>query len=72
MVFLVTQDIDIVIAMSKENIQDNISIEGTVRLCPCAYPVNPDDLANLDKVKDWTKIKISRHSVFIIQKTPIR
>ncbi|MFQ5686413.1 MAG: DUF6036 family nucleotidyltransferase [Candidatus Scalindua sp.] len=52
----VTQDIDIVIAMNKENV-----LKLTSTLIETGYvprlPVSPDDLANPDKVKDWTENK---------------
>jgi len=52
----VTQDIDIVIAMDRENV-----LKITSLLKELGYvsrlPVNPDDLANPDKVKDWIENK---------------
>ena len=52
----VTQDIDIVIAMSKENILKITSLLKELGYVP-RLPVNPDDLANHDKVKDWIENK---------------
>ena len=52
----VTQDIDIVIAMSKENILKIASLLKELGYVP-RLPVNPDDLANHDKVKDWIENK---------------
>lgn len=52
----VTQDIDIVIAMSKENVLKITSLLKELGYIP-RLPVNPDDLANPDKVKDWIKNK---------------
>lgn len=48
----VTQDIDIIIAMSKENILKITSLLKELGYVP-RLPVNPNDLANHDKVKDW-------------------
>lgn len=52
----VTQDIDIVIAMNKENI-----LKLTSQLVESGYvprlPVSPDDLADPDKVRDWIENK---------------
>jgi len=52
----VTQDIDIVIAMDRENV-----LKITFLLKELGYvtrlPVSPDDLANPDKVKDWIENK---------------
>ena len=51
-----TQDIDIVIAMDRENV-----LKITFLLKELGYvtrlPVSPDDLANPDKVKDWIENK---------------
>lgn len=52
----ITQDIDIVIAMSKENILKITSLLKGLGYIP-RLPVNPDDLANPDKVKDWIENK---------------
>ena len=52
----ITQDIDIVIAMSKENILKITSLLKGLDYIP-RLPVNPDDLANHDKVKDWIENK---------------
>ena len=52
----ITQDIDIVIAMSKENILKITSLLKGLGYIP-RLPVNPDDLANHDKVKDWIENK---------------
>ncbi|MDG6027790.1 MAG: hypothetical protein E3K40_14025 [Candidatus Brocadia sp.] len=52
----VTQDIDIVIAMSKENILKITSLLTELGFIP-RLPVNPDDLANPDKVKNWIENK---------------
>ena len=52
----VTQDIDIVIAMDRENV-----LKITSLLKELGYvtrlPVSPDDLANPDKVKEWIENK---------------
>ena len=52
----ITQDIDIVVAMSKENILKITSLLKGLGYIP-RLPVNPDDLANHDKVKDWIENK---------------
>ena len=52
----VTQDIDIVIAMSKENVLKITSLLKELGYVP-RLPVNPEDLANPDKVKDWIENK---------------
>ena len=52
----ITQDIDIVVAMSKENILKITSLLKGLDYIP-RLPVNPDDLANHDKVKDWIENK---------------
>ena len=52
----VTQDIDIVIAMSKENVLKITSLLKELGYVP-RLPVSPDDLANPDKVKDWIENK---------------
>ena len=52
----VTQDIDIVIAMDKENVLKLTSLLKESGYVP-RLPVNPDDLANPDKVKDWIENK---------------
>ncbi len=52
----VTQDIDILISMSKGNICNTISLLKELDYVP-RLPVNPDDLANHDKVKDWIENK---------------
>ncbi|QII13968.1 hypothetical protein KsCSTR_45890 [Candidatus Kuenenia stuttgartiensis] len=52
----VTQDIDIVIAMSKENILKITSLLKESGYIP-RLPVNPEDLANPENVKDWIETK---------------
>jgi hypothetical protein len=52
----VTQDIDIIIAMTKGNILKITSLLKELGYVP-RLPVNPDDLANHDKVKYWIKNK---------------
>ncbi|GAB61086.1 MAG: hypothetical protein DWB56_09605 [Candidatus Jettenia sp.] len=52
----VTQDIDIIIAMNKENILKITSLLKELGYVP-RLPVNPDDLANPDKVKNWIENK---------------
>ncbi|MDN3510782.1 MAG: nucleotidyltransferase family protein [Candidatus Jettenia sp.] len=52
----VTQDIDIIIAMNKENILKVTSLLKESGYVP-RQTVNPDDLANPDKVKDWIENK---------------
>jgi hypothetical protein len=52
----VTQDIDIVIAMDKENVLKLTSLLKESGYVP-RLPVNPDDLSNPDKVKDWIETK---------------
>ena len=52
----ITQDIDIVVAMSKENILKITSLLKGLGYIP-RLPVNPDDLANHYKVKDWIENK---------------
>ncbi len=52
----VTQDIDIVIAMDKENVLKLTSLLKESGYVP-RLPVNPDHLANPDKVKDWIETK---------------
>ncbi len=52
----VTQDIDIVIAMDRENVLKITSLLKELGYVP-RLPVNPDDLANPDKVKDWIENK---------------
>jgi hypothetical protein len=52
----VTQDIDIVIAMDRENVLKITSLLKELGYVP-RLPVSPDDLANPDKVKDWIEIK---------------
>lgn len=52
----VTQDIDIIIAMSKENILKTTSLLKELGYIP-RLPINPADLANPDKVKDWIENK---------------
>jgi hypothetical protein len=52
----VTQDIDIVIAMDKENVLKLTSLLKESGYVP-RLPVSPDDLANPDKVKDWIENK---------------
>lgn len=52
----VTQDIDIVIAMDRENVLKITSLLKELGYVP-RLPVSPDDLANPDKVKDWTENK---------------
>ncbi len=48
----VTQDIDIIIAMDKENILKLTSLLKESGYVP-RLPVSPDDLTNPDNVKDW-------------------
>lgn len=52
----VTQDIDIIIAKDRENILKITSLLKNLDYVP-RLPVNPDDLANPDKVKDWIENK---------------
>ncbi|MDN3512968.1 MAG: hypothetical protein NG747_01055 [Candidatus Brocadia sp.] len=52
----VTQDIDIVIAMNRENVLKITSLLKELCYVP-RLPVSPDDLANPDKVKDWIENK---------------
>lgn len=52
----VTQDIDIVIAMDRENVLRMISLLKELGYVP-RLPVSPDDLANPDKVKGWIESK---------------
>jgi len=52
----VTQDIDIVIAMDRENVLKITSLLKELSYVP-RLPVSPDDLANPDKVKDWIENK---------------
>ena len=51
-----TQDIDIVIAMDRENVLKITSLLKELGYVP-RLPVSPDDLANPDKVKDWIENK---------------
>ncbi len=48
----VTQDIDIVIAMDKENVLKLTFLLEELGYVP-RLPISPDDLANPDNVKDW-------------------
>ncbi len=52
----VTQDIDIVIAMDRENVLKITSLLKELGYVP-RLPVSPEDLANPDKVKDWIENK---------------
>lgn len=52
----VTQDIDIVIAMDRENVLKITFLLKELGYVP-RLPVSPDDLANPDKVKDWIENK---------------
>ena len=52
----VTQDIDIVIAMDRENVLKITSLLKELSYVPRLL-VSPDDLANPDKVKDWIENK---------------
>ncbi|ODS32425.1 MAG: hypothetical protein SCARUB_02452 [Candidatus Scalindua rubra] len=52
----VTQDIDIVIAMDKENVLKLTSLLKESGYVPRLL-VSPEDLANPDKVKDWIENK---------------
>ena len=52
----VTQDIDIVIALDRENVLKITSLLKELGYVP-RLPVNPEDLANPDKVKDWIENK---------------
>ena len=52
----VTQDIDIIIAMDRENVLKITSLLKELGYVP-RLPVSPDDLANPDKVKDWIENK---------------
>lgn len=52
----VTQDIDVVIAMDRENVLRMTSLLKGLGYVP-RLPVSPDDLANPDKVKDWIESK---------------
>lgn len=52
----VTQDVDIVIAMDEENVLKITSLLQELGYVP-RLPVNPKDLANHDKVKDWIENK---------------
>lgn len=51
-----TQDIDIITAMDRENILKITSLLKELGYIP-RLPVNPDDLANPDKVKNWIENK---------------
>jgi hypothetical protein len=48
----VTQDIDIIISTDRENILKIVSLLKGQGYVP-RLPVNPDELADSDKVKDW-------------------
>ncbi len=50
----VTQDIDLIISTSKTNILKIITILKNQGYVP-RLPVNPEDLADSDKVKDWVE-----------------
>jgi len=52
----VTQDIDIVIAMDRENVLKITSLLKELGYVP-RLPVSPEDLANPDKVKGWIENK---------------
>jgi hypothetical protein len=52
----VTQDIDIVIAMDKENVLRLTSLLKESGYVP-RLPVSPEDLTNPDKIKDWVENK---------------
>lgn len=52
----VTQDIDIIIAMDRENVLKITSLLKELSYVP-RLPVSPDDLTNPDKVKDWIENK---------------
>jgi len=52
----VTQDIDIIIAINRENILKITSLLKNLEYIP-RLPVNPEDLADPDKVKDWIENK---------------
>lgn len=52
----VTQDIDIIVAQDRENILKITSLLKNLGFMPC-LPVNLEDLANSDKVKDWIENK---------------
>jgi hypothetical protein len=47
-----TQDIDIIISMDRENILKVVSLLKNLDYVP-RLSVNPDDFADTDKVKDW-------------------
>ena len=50
----VTQDIDIIISTDRENILKIITLLKNQGYVP-RLPVNPEDLAESDKVKDWVE-----------------
>lgn len=52
----VTQDIDIIISMDRENIVKMNEALKELDYVP-RLPVNPDDLADQDKLKEWIKEK---------------
>lgn len=56
----VTQDIDIVIAMDRDNVLKITSLLKELGYVP-RLPVSPDDLANPDKVKDWIENKVRKY-----------
>jgi len=50
----VTQDIDIIISLEKENISKTISLFKDLGYLP-KLPVNPEELLDCKKVEDWIK-----------------
>ena len=66
-----THDIDMVISMRKENVLSLVSLLTELGYKP-RLPVKPADLADPEKVKDWTENRNIRPSASITRRMPTR
>src|SRR3972149_5599730 len=67
----VTQDIDLIILMTRDNVLRTISVMKDLGFVP-RLPVPAEDLADAGKVKDWVENKNLKAFSFYNQKEPFR
>lgn len=67
----VTQDIDLIISMERSNVLKAVSAMHDLGFAP-RLPVPPEDLADVEKVKDWVENKNLKAFSFYHKNEPFR
>ena len=67
----VTQDIDLIISMTRDNVLKTVSVMTDLGFVP-RLPVPAEDLADAAKIKDWVENKNLKAFSFYNQKEPFR